>query len=179
MKGAVIQRVQPGSPAEDAGLQPGEVIVSVNRHADAERFRRPEGPRQCPQRTGRDGVGMGQWRQYLPRAARRERGLTRSPRAPQHKRARSNSVPFLVDERGVGSQIDTPTAANWLMIPLTKQEAGMAHCTKCGAELPDTAQFCQKCGQPQSAPQPGSGFRPATPPYQPARPASRRMSLPL
>ena len=44
----------------------------------------------------------------------------------------------------------------------------MAHCTKCGAELPDTAQFCQKCGQPQSAPQPGSGFRPATPPYQPA-----------
>jgi serine protease Do len=31
LKGAVIQRVQPGSPAEDAGLQPGEVIQSVNR----------------------------------------------------------------------------------------------------------------------------------------------------
>ena len=30
--GAVIERVQPGSPAEDAGLQPGDVIVSVNRH---------------------------------------------------------------------------------------------------------------------------------------------------
>ena len=44
----------------------------------------------------------------------------------------------------------------------------MAHCTKCGAELPDTAQFCQSCGQPQGAPQSGSGFRPATPPYQPA-----------
>ena len=44
----------------------------------------------------------------------------------------------------------------------------MAHCTKCGADLPDTAQFCQKCGQPQAAPQPGTGFRPATPPYQPA-----------
>ena len=43
----------------------------------------------------------------------------------------------------------------------------MAHCTKCGAELSDTAQFCQKCGQPQGAPQPGTGFRPAAPPYQP------------
>jgi serine protease Do len=31
LHGAVIQRVQPGSPAEEAGLQPGEVIVSVNR----------------------------------------------------------------------------------------------------------------------------------------------------
>jgi len=31
LQGAVIQRVQPGSPAEEAGLQPGEVIVSVNR----------------------------------------------------------------------------------------------------------------------------------------------------
>jgi serine protease Do len=31
VKGAVIQRVQPGSPAEEAGLQPGQVIVSVNR----------------------------------------------------------------------------------------------------------------------------------------------------
>ncbi len=31
VKGALIQRVQPGSPAEDAGLQPGEVIQSVNR----------------------------------------------------------------------------------------------------------------------------------------------------
>jgi len=31
LKGAVIERVQPGSPAEEAGLQPGEVIQSVNR----------------------------------------------------------------------------------------------------------------------------------------------------
>jgi serine protease Do len=31
LKGALIQRVQPGSPAEDAGLQPGFVIQSVNR----------------------------------------------------------------------------------------------------------------------------------------------------
>ncbi len=31
IKGAVIQRVQPGSPAEDAGLQPGNVIQSVDR----------------------------------------------------------------------------------------------------------------------------------------------------
>jgi serine protease Do len=31
LTGAVIQRVQPGSPAEDAGLQPGNVIQSVDR----------------------------------------------------------------------------------------------------------------------------------------------------
>ncbi len=31
LKGAVIQQVQPGSPAEDAGLQPGNVIQSVDR----------------------------------------------------------------------------------------------------------------------------------------------------
>jgi serine protease Do len=31
LQGAVIQRIQSGSPAEEAGLQPGEVIVSVNR----------------------------------------------------------------------------------------------------------------------------------------------------
>jgi len=32
LHGAVIERVQPGSPSDDAGLQPGEVIVSVDRH---------------------------------------------------------------------------------------------------------------------------------------------------
>jgi serine protease Do len=32
-KGAVVQRVQPGSPAEAAGLQPGDVIVGVGTHA--------------------------------------------------------------------------------------------------------------------------------------------------
>lgn len=31
LKGALIQRVLPGSPADEAGLRPGEVIVSVNR----------------------------------------------------------------------------------------------------------------------------------------------------
>ncbi|QNI35563.1 trypsin-like peptidase domain-containing protein [Edaphobacter albus] len=31
IKGAAIQNVRPGSPAEDAGLQPGDVIVQVNR----------------------------------------------------------------------------------------------------------------------------------------------------
>ncbi len=44
----------------------------------------------------------------------------------------------------------------------------MVHCTKCGAELPDTAQFCQKCGQPQGVAPPNPGFRPPAPPYQPA-----------
>jgi serine protease Do len=31
--GAVVERVQPGSPAEAAGLQPGDVIVGVGTHA--------------------------------------------------------------------------------------------------------------------------------------------------
>jgi serine protease Do len=33
MKGALVQGVQPGSPAEAAGLQPGDVIVGVGTHA--------------------------------------------------------------------------------------------------------------------------------------------------
>jgi len=32
LKGAVIERVLPGSPADNAGLRAGDVIVSVNRH---------------------------------------------------------------------------------------------------------------------------------------------------
>jgi serine protease Do len=31
LHGALIERVQPGSPSDDAGLQPGQVIVGVNR----------------------------------------------------------------------------------------------------------------------------------------------------
>jgi serine protease Do len=33
VKGAAIASVRPGSPAEDAGLQPGDIIVQVNRRA--------------------------------------------------------------------------------------------------------------------------------------------------
>jgi serine protease Do len=29
----VVQQVRPGSPADDAGLQPGDVIMEVNRKA--------------------------------------------------------------------------------------------------------------------------------------------------
>jgi len=31
--GAVVEEVQPGSPADNAGLQRGDVIVEVNRHS--------------------------------------------------------------------------------------------------------------------------------------------------
>ena len=44
----------------------------------------------------------------------------------------------------------------------------MPHCTKCGTEVPETAQFCQKCGQPQVGAPPNPGYRSAAPPYQPA-----------
>jgi serine protease Do len=33
VKGAIVEQVRPGSPSEDAGLQPGDVILEVNRHA--------------------------------------------------------------------------------------------------------------------------------------------------
>jgi serine protease Do len=32
INGAVIERVQPGSPADNAGLQQGDIILEVNRH---------------------------------------------------------------------------------------------------------------------------------------------------
>ncbi len=40
VKGAAIANVRPGSPADDAGLQPGDVVLEVNRHAvtSAEQF---------------------------------------------------------------------------------------------------------------------------------------------
>jgi serine protease Do len=33
IQGAVVEKVVPGSPADNAGLQPGDVIESVNRKA--------------------------------------------------------------------------------------------------------------------------------------------------
>jgi serine protease Do len=33
IRGAVVDKVQPGSPADNAGLQPGDVVLEVNRHA--------------------------------------------------------------------------------------------------------------------------------------------------
>src|SRR6476660_2646838 len=39
----------------------------------------------------------------------------------------------------------------------------MPHCTKCGADVPATAQFCQVCGQPQ----PASAIPPSAGPVQP------------
>jgi serine protease Do len=40
VQGAAIANVRPGSPAEDAGLQPGDVVLEVNRKpvTSAEQF---------------------------------------------------------------------------------------------------------------------------------------------
>ena len=46
VKGAVIERVQPGSSADDAGLQNGDVIVEVNRHP-------VDGPKDVQQELGK------------------------------------------------------------------------------------------------------------------------------
>jgi serine protease Do len=32
LRGAVIEQIQPGSPADNAGLQQGDIILEVNRH---------------------------------------------------------------------------------------------------------------------------------------------------
>ena len=40
LNGAAVQSVRPASPAEDAGIGPGDVILEVNRHpvANADKF---------------------------------------------------------------------------------------------------------------------------------------------
>jgi serine protease Do len=51
LHGAVIERVQPGSSADDAGLQRGDVIVEVNRHP-------VEGPGDVQQELGKVAKGQ-------------------------------------------------------------------------------------------------------------------------
>jgi uncharacterized membrane protein len=52
------------------------------------------------------------------------------------------------------------------------EEVEMAHCTKCGTEVPATAQFCPNCGQTQ----PAAPVQPATPYQPPAATAGAGMS---
>src|ERR1035438_8410851 len=52
------------------------------------------------------------------------------------------------------------------------EEAEMAHCTKCGTEVPATAQFCPNCGQTQ----PAAPVQPAAPYQPPAATAGAGMS---
>jgi serine protease Do len=68
MKGAVIERVQPGSPADNAGLQRGDVIVRTNNRR-RRRVRCSAGTGGGEQRTRRVVAGVVERRQHFPRAA--------------------------------------------------------------------------------------------------------------
>ncbi len=50
-------------------------------------------------------------------------------------------------------------------------------CSKCGASLPDEAQFCLKCGKPVSSPPKNTAVVEATPAAQIARPKPKRRIL--
>ncbi len=67
VQGAAIESVRPGSPADDAGLAPGDVILEVNRHpVDGRRqFRQPDPLGACRQR--RPASGLVQRRRKLSR----------------------------------------------------------------------------------------------------------------
>ncbi len=70
LRGAVIQQVQPGSPADNAGLQPGDVIVEVDRKPVHTPRRCKEGAGQRGQGTRCPGAGVVKRGQQLPSAAR-------------------------------------------------------------------------------------------------------------
>ena len=69
VKGAAVQSVRPASPADDAGLAPGDVIQEVNRKPvqNAQEF-----AERCACRSGRQGhpaAGVVARRRKLPRGA--------------------------------------------------------------------------------------------------------------
>ena len=67
--GAVIQQVIPGSPADNAGLQQGDVITEVESPAGAFRSRCAESTGQRSQGQRCTGAGLVQRRKHVPRAA--------------------------------------------------------------------------------------------------------------
>ncbi len=79
VQGAVVEKVAPGSPADDAGLQPGDVIQGVDRKAtpSAEAVQQALGGR--PQGRQRDVARLVERRQYLPCAASAVAGIVRVP----------------------------------------------------------------------------------------------------
>ena len=64
--GAVVEDVVPGSPADNAGLQQGDVIMEVDRHAMKSASDVAQALSQCPEWTGCAGAGVVEWGQHLP-----------------------------------------------------------------------------------------------------------------
>ena len=69
LRGAVIQQVQPGSPADNAGLQSGDVIIEVDRKPVQNAADVQKALEQRAQGTRRAGTGLVERRQHVPRAA--------------------------------------------------------------------------------------------------------------
>ena len=69
LKGAVIERVLPGSPADNAGLRPGDVILSVNRQEVQSVADVQKNLRKYSKGTGRAAARLVKRRKYVPGAA--------------------------------------------------------------------------------------------------------------
>ena len=78
MNGAAIAQVRPGSPADDAGLQPGDVIMEVNRKPTTSADQVASNIRSVPNGKERAAAGVVERWRKLPRGDT-EPGLSAAP----------------------------------------------------------------------------------------------------